>query len=82
MTQLARRCAAAALACLWLACEEPAAQRAAIEPIDERLGLSRDAKRDIFASVRADMVAERHASDGGGRAWIESIEDGSGRPVA
>jgi hypothetical protein len=79
VTALLPRCAAAALAWLWLGCEKPAP---APGEIDERLGLSRDAKRDLFEAMRADMIAKRHASDGGGRAWIEAIEDAEGQPVA
>jgi uncharacterized protein DUF3604 len=75
---------AAFLVLCGLACRERDAAPdpgAAPEPIDERLGLSKDAKLDIFRAMRADMVAHRHESDGGGRAWIATVQDGTGQPI-
>jgi hypothetical protein len=58
---------------------DPAQARlqAAADEIDERLGLSRDAKVEIWTTMRADMIAPRSPSDGGGRAWIDAVEDAS-----
>jgi hypothetical protein len=76
---------ACAFAC---ACREqpppdPAAARqaAAEAEIDTHLGLSRDAKREIWTTMRADMIAPRTPADGGGRAWIDSVENAAGQPV-
>jgi Protein of unknown function (DUF3604) len=76
-------------AALAAACGEPppadpaAARLAAAErEIDTRLGVSRDAKLEIYKSMRADMTAPRHPADGGGRAWIASVQDAEGRRVA
>ena len=35
----------------------------------------RQTRHDMVESLRADLVAERHPSDGGGRAWIEPAGD-------
>ena len=48
-------------------------------------GLPPTAKPAVLAELRADLAAERHPSDGGGRAWlvVEEGEDGHaqvGRP--
>jgi len=73
---------------LSLACREDApapaeaARQSATGEVDTSLGVSRDAKLGIFQSMRTDMAAPRHPSDGGGRAWIDSVEDAAGEPVA
>lgn len=36
------------------------------------------ARWNMVAELRADLSAQRHASDGAGRAWLELAEDGSG----
>jgi hypothetical protein len=54
---------------------------AAAAEIDERQGLSRDAKTEIWKTMRADMIAPRSPSDGGGRGWIDAVENASGEPV-
>jgi hypothetical protein len=73
-----------AAACSERAPLDPAAARlaAAESEIDTRLGLSRDAKREIWKTMRSDMIAPRHPSDGGGRAWIEAVEDAGGERIA
>ena len=72
-------------AALLAACGEPPAEDPAVarlaaaeREIDKRLGVSRDAKLEIYKSMRADMTAPRHPADGGGRAWIASVQDGDG----
>ncbi len=42
-------------------------------PAAERLSLSPDAKLDTHEMLRADLERERHAADGGGRAWLEGV---------
>ncbi len=46
--------------------------------VDERRGLSSDAKLDTLALLREDLADTRHPSDGGGRAWVESVVDQTG----
>jgi hypothetical protein len=57
----------------------PAAPAEAAGPVSERSleGLSPSAHPEIVEMLREDRAAERHASDGGGRAWIDTSE-GSG----
>ena len=46
------------------------------------LGFSHDAKFDSLKYVLDQANAVVHPSDGGGRAWIESVEDQAGAPLA
>ncbi len=54
-----------------------------VEPISwvtdqERAEGPPHANWDMVAELRADQAAEHHPSDGGGEAWLERAEDGSG----
>lgn len=53
----------------------------AISSLDASLGFSRDAKFESLWYLLEDSSLPRHPSDGGGRAWIESVEDQAGAPV-
>jgi hypothetical protein len=63
---------------------DPAQARlaAAADEIDEHLGLSRDAKTEIWKTMRADMIAPRTPADGGGRAWLDAVENAAGERIA
>jgi hypothetical protein len=63
---------------------DPAQARlsAAAAEIDERQGLSRDAKVEIWKTMRADMIAPRSPADGGGHAWLDAVENAAGEAVA
>ncbi len=49
--------------------------------IDRSRGVSRDAKLDTFEMLVEDMSSPRHESDGGGRGWIESVENEQGEAI-
>ena len=49
--------------------------------LDASLGFSRDAKFSSLQYVLEDSSMELQPSDGGGRAWIESVEDEAGAPL-
>jgi len=55
----------------------------AITPSESNPGFreySIDAKLDTDEMMREDLAAERHASDGGGRAWLASVTRADGQP--
>jgi hypothetical protein len=45
---------------------------------EERSSGPPHARWELVAQLREDMASERHPSDGGGKAWLELAEDGSG----
>ncbi len=49
---------------------------------DRSLGISRDAKLDTLAMLVEDLALERHPADGGGRGWVEAVEDETGQPIS
>jgi hypothetical protein len=53
----------------------------AITSLDASLGFSRDAKFESMWYMLEDAGQPRHPSDGGGRAWIQSVEDRAGAPL-
>jgi hypothetical protein len=53
----------------------------ALNALDASLGFSRDVKFDSLLYTLEDASRERHPSDGGGRAWIRSVEDQAGAPL-
>jgi hypothetical protein len=53
-----------------------------IASLDASLGFSRDVKFDSFKYVLDKANAVLHPSDGGGRAWVESVEDQTGTSLA
>ncbi len=59
------------LFCFFIAC------RSAEQPSSSA---RRQPRHDMAESLRADLAAERHPSDGGGRAWLEA--DGDAPPTA
>jgi hypothetical protein len=63
---------------LALACDEPAPVPADSKPAPDPQDVSRAEIRDAFVAARE---AKKHASDGGGRAWIE-VADGQSASVA
>ena len=62
--------------------EEPRAPAPGGVAIDDRLGLSPSASPEIFKQMKADMTAPHHPADGDGRAWIESVTNARGEPIA
>ncbi len=53
----------------------------AVASLDASLGFSRDAKFESLWYMLEDANLLRHPSDGGGRAWIQSVEDKEGTPL-
>jgi hypothetical protein len=84
------------LGCAWLLVAATASCDGAREPVadpeieeiswvseQERADGPPHARWDMVSQLREDLASERHPSDGGGRAWLELAEDGSGdRAVA
>ena len=59
--------------------DEPSAPTPASAPARSA---PRTAKPDVRENLLGDLAAVRHASDGGGRAWVESLEGRSSLVVA
>lgn len=69
--------AAAALGCSEAAPAAPQDETDTVA-IDRSRGLSRDARVDLYRSMVREARAPKHPTDGGGRAWIEAVEDATG----
>ncbi len=68
---------------LFPACGDDAAERWEADPdVDRSFGVSPGAQPGMLQTLRDDLAAPRHPADGGGRAWIESVENAAGEPVA